>query len=98
LKDYILEHHIDIVAIQETKLESLPPRTLNFLSTFISNWIFKPSEGNLGGIHVGINESFYSVLDTLILNFFVIVHLRNKQDSFDWYFTVVYGPTISAKR
>jgi exonuclease III len=37
LKDYILDHHIDIVAIKETKLESLPSRTLNFISTYILN-------------------------------------------------------------
>jgi hypothetical protein len=70
LKDYILDQHIDIVAVLETKLESLPSRTLNFISIYISNRIFKPSEGNSGDILVGINESFYSVLDTFILNFF----------------------------
>jgi hypothetical protein len=87
LKNYILDHNIDILDIQETKLETLPSRTINYFSIFISNWIF-----------IVIKESFYSILDIFILDYSVTIHLRNKNDSFEWFFTVVYGPIIHSKR
>jgi putative Mn2+ efflux pump MntP len=55
LKKYLKDHRIDIVSIQETKMENIKDGFLLALSTSITNWIVKPSLDNSGGILVGIN-------------------------------------------
>jgi hypothetical protein len=80
------------------KLISLSDRTLNFLSSSINAWFFKPSVGNSGGIMIGINDNLFTVLNITILDFSITIQLKNKNDSFEWYFTVVYGPTSTSRK
>lgn len=98
LKELLIRHKIDIVAIQETKKESFPTRQLNALSHTINYWLCKPSIGSSGGILLGINENKFSVIDSWIKEFSVLVLLSNKSENFIWLFTVVYGPVLSSKR
>jgi uncharacterized protein YhaN len=40
----------------------------------------------------------FKVLNTIELDYSLIIKLENKNDSFVWYFTVVYGPNTAAKK
>lgn len=98
LKELLLTHNIDIVAIQETKRESIPTRQLNALSNNITFWLYKSSLGSSGGILVGINDSKFSIIDTWIKDFSITILLSNKSENFTWLYTVVYGLVISSRR
>ena len=98
LRDVLFNNHLDIVGIQETTKETFPIRTLNALSSSISHWIFKASQGSSGGILLGINDTKFSILNSWIMDFSISVHLKNKSDPFEWIFTVVYGPVLSSQR
>lgn len=98
LSDIFFTKRIDIVGIQETKKDSFPVRMLNAFSSTISRWIFKSSQGSSGGILVSINETKFELLNSWIMDFSISLHLRNKNEDFEWLFTVVYGPVISSQR
>lgn len=83
LKDLLIDNKIDLVGLQETKMETFPSRFFQTLSVKISFWTFKPSCGNLGGILVGVNEDKYEVLTTWVKEFSVSLLLKNKFDSFE---------------
>lgn len=92
LKEILYHNQIDIVGIQETKLESFSSRTLNALSNTVTHWTTKSSNGASGGLLLGINESKFWILNTWIMDFSITVHLKNKFENFEWLFTIVYGP------
>ena len=54
--------------------------------------------GSSGGILLGVNDDKYQVLNHWIKDFSISVLLKNRFDSFEWIFSVVYGPTISSLR
>jgi hypothetical protein len=88
LKEYISDNKIDIFGIHKTKVETLPSRTLNFLSSSISSWFFKPSYGN----------SLSKVLDTFELEFSLTIKLENKKDSFIWYYSSIWYYSCQEKK
>ena len=98
LKDILIHNKIDIVGIQETKLEVYPSRFFSNISTKINNWHYKPSVGSSGGILLGVNDDIFEVQSIWIKEFSISVLLKNKTDSFEWIFSVVYGPTVSHLR
>src|ERR1035438_663850 len=63
LSDIIRDNKIDIVCLQETKKEVFHERTLRSLSTSISQWVYKPSNGASGGLLFGFNNSLFSLID-----------------------------------
>lgn len=91
LKEILSSHHIDIVGIQETKKENFTNITLTALSSSITNWTFKSSNGASGGILLGLNDSKFWILDTWIREFTITLHVKNKTDNFEWLLTVTYG-------
>jgi exonuclease III len=82
LTEYLHQHKADLIDIQETKIESVSERILTKLSSTITCWVIKPSQGNSGGILVGINDSLYQVLDQWILDYSITICLKNKANSF----------------
>jgi exonuclease III len=64
LSDNLKSNNIDIVEIQETKMEKINECSLLAISYSITHWITKSSEGNFGGLLVGINISLFSILQT----------------------------------
>lgn len=92
LKEILYHNQIDIVGIQETKLESFSSRNLNAFSNTVTKWTPKSSNGASGGLLLGINESKFWILNTWIMDFSITVHLKNKFENFEWLFTIVYGP------
>lgn len=57
-----MDHHINLISLQETKKESISNRMLNNLGSHLFAWFVLPSIGNSGGILVGINEDFLKYL------------------------------------
>lgn len=94
----MIEHKIDIIALQETKLESIKERTLRNISLIINNWFILHSTGRSGGILVGINEDYYQVVNSWIGKFSVSILIKNKATGYEWLFTSVYGPSSSLSR
>jgi hypothetical protein len=58
VSEYLIQHKINLVGIQETMMESFSYRIINKISITINFWIVKPSQGNSEGILIDINESF----------------------------------------
>jgi hypothetical protein len=77
LKTHLKDHKIDIVSIQEFKMETIKDCTLIALSSSITEWITKPSIENSGGILVGINTSLFAIFQVWELNFSIIILLKN---------------------
>jgi hypothetical protein len=66
----LLNHHIDIVSIQETKKQEFKETTLSNISYKITHWFILPAIGRSGGILVGVNDTFFEIIDCKILAFF----------------------------
>lgn len=99
LKDFLSINRIDIVGVQETKKsENFSSRTLNALSSTITHWISKPSNGASGGLLLGIDDSKFWILDTWIKDFSITVHVKLKAANFEFLLTVVYGPVLANQR
>lgn len=60
LKEYLADNKIDLNGVQENKLDNLPLRTLNFLSTSISKWILNPPLPTLKGLWLVLVKIFFS--------------------------------------
>ena len=83
LRDHLCDKDIDLVGVQETKLEVYPNRFFQNLSVRINTWLFKPSVGSSGGILLGVNDDKYQVLNHWIKDFSISVLLKNRFDSFE---------------
>jgi hypothetical protein len=68
-----VEHKIEIVGLQEIKMETFSDRVLNKLSSKITFWLSKPSQGNSGGILVGVNDSLFTIINHWILDYSITV-------------------------
>lgn len=84
---------VDVVCLQETKMESISRRTvLSMLGTdFDNNFVYLPSAGASGGILVTWRTKLGIVSASRIDNFSVSVQFQptNKEA---WWLTCVYGP------
>jgi hypothetical protein len=92
LHDIIIDHKIDIIAVQETKKQKFSNRLVKSISTIVDVWIELPAIGLSGGILLGLESSKFSIEQQQIGQFSISVLLRNRIDSVLWCFTVVYGP------
>lgn len=54
-------------------------------------WI--PPKGRSGGILVGVNSLSFHVFKVEDVEFFVKLHLKNKEEGFQWVLMAVYGAT-----
>jgi hypothetical protein len=79
-------------------MEEIKERSLLAISSSITHWITKLSEGNSRGLLVGINISLFFILQTSILDYSIYVLLQNKQDSFTLLLTFVYGHVLSSHK
>lgn len=88
----ISDHHVDLIAIQETKKESFTNRALRFLSSKFDKWCWLPSVGRAGGILFGCDSDDYNVLDSQVHRFSISVWVQNRKDMHTWMVTIVYAP------
>jgi hypothetical protein len=78
----------------------------NFSKSFLSSlagdadfaWFCLPPCGRSGGILVGINTSTLLVKNVDNGDFCVKLHLRSKQDGFEWILVSVYGAAQDSRK
>jgi mannosylglycoprotein endo-beta-mannosidase len=92
VKEVILEHRLDFIALLETGRSNF---TIPFLSNLVAGqnfaWFCLPPHGRSGGILVGINTQTLSVIKVDNGDFCVKLHIKSKIDGFEWIFVPVYG-------
>jgi hypothetical protein len=56
------------------------------------------SDGNLGGLLVGINTALFSIINVWHMDFSIIILLKNTNENFIWLITFVYGLVLSCQK
>jgi exonuclease III len=99
LFDSVTEHHLDFIALLETKRNDY---NIAELGHFYANknflWDWTPPKGRSGGILVGFNKDKFNVLDIKHDNFVLKFKLRNKVDNFEWNMLAVYGAAQESEK
>lgn len=98
LHDIIVDHKIDLIAIQETKKEKFNNRVLKSISTHFDIWEWVPSIGRSSGILFGCDSSKFSYISHTAHQFSLDIHLECKTDGHKWQVTIVYGPVDRSKK
>lgn len=74
LKEVLQKEKIDFLGLQETCKKDFTASFLNKInSSYITKWMWSPSNGRSGGILVGINETIFEIMEEEYENFFVSV-------------------------
>jgi hypothetical protein len=94
----IIKQHIDIVCLQETKVDTFSNRMFLSISTPFKSWYFIPAIGSSRGILLGLNNVILDVLSIKMGCFSITVLLRNKWDNFQWALTTLYGPVLLSRK
>ena len=80
LHDLIIDHKVDLLAVQETKKDNFSQRCLNNISSRLDIWIWLPSIGRSGGILFGADSNKVQVLQHSLHHFSLNIVLENKVD------------------
>jgi hypothetical protein len=92
VSESIREYNLDFIALLET---GRPNFTIQFLRNLAGgrdfSWFCLPPHGRSGGILIGINNRSLEVKKVTTGDFCVKLHLRSKNDGFDWVLIPVYG-------
>jgi hypothetical protein len=67
LHDLIIDHHVDIVAIQETKKQTFSTRILRSISTKLDEWFELPFVGLSGGILIECDSAKVAIERYVVL-------------------------------
>jgi exonuclease III len=80
LKEILIKEHIDVVCLQETKIDTFSNRMLLSISIIFKSWYFLPTTGSsgVGGILLGLNYVIMDVLSVKMVCFSITILLRNK--------------------
>jgi hypothetical protein len=92
VKEAIRDHKLDFIALLETGRSNFSIPFLNQLAAgFNFNWFCLPPHGRSGGILVGVNSDTLQVLKVSNGDYCVKLHIKCKNDGFEWIFVPVYG-------
>src|SRR6266540_4912302 len=92
VQESIREHHLDFIALLETGRSNFTVPFLQHLACCLYfAWYCLPPHGRSGGILVGINMETLHVKKVDVGDFSVKLHLRCKNDGFEWVLILVYG-------
>jgi exonuclease III len=93
VKEFIEEHKLQMVGLQETMKDSFSGRDLLDLAgirEFTWQWI--PPKGKSGGILMGVCLETLELEDFSIHVFCIVMDVRDRRSNFRWRFITVYGP------
>jgi hypothetical protein len=93
LKDFMREHRLDVLGLQETIKQDFSTAELRSLECgqpFIWNWV--PAEGHSGGLLLGFREESFEVGEWNKGTFFIGAVLFQRSNRSKWCFVLVYGP------
>lgn len=97
VRDLCNSQRVDLVLLQETKLELMSPAVLKEVSSFReTGWFSLPSSGRARGILIFWNKSRVDAVGSDVGRFSLSVLAHFKGDTRCWMVSCVYGPTNSA--
>ena len=87
IKNFIRIHRVDMICLQETKVQEMNIEMVHSLGVgrFL-NWTALNAEGSAGGILLIWDKSRISLGDSLVGNFSVSRLFRMEEDGFQWVF------------
>ena len=92
LADFIRNHKLEFIGIQETKKMVFTSQFVNFISGPVDfSWVVLAAKRTAGGILVGFKNDCFEVINHTCLEYCVVVTIKNKIDKFIWQLVVVYG-------
>jgi exonuclease III len=93
LKDFMRDHRLDILGLQETIKQDFSTAELRSLECgqpFVWNWV--PAEGHSGGLLLGFREESFEVGEWFKGTFLISAVLFQRSNRSKWCFVLVYGP------
>ena len=99
IKNLIHDWQVDIICLQETKLELITDSIVRSLwQCRYVDWLFLGSSGASGGILLMWNSRVVEKIEGAVGYFSVSCKFKNVEDHQVWMFTGVYGPNINSDR
>jgi hypothetical protein len=99
VRQLLSQWKVDIVCLQETKLEMITTGLVQSLWRFLyAEWCFVPLIGASGGILLMLYRRVVSKVDVCVGNFVAASLFWNVEDSLEWAFVGVYGPNRDMHR
>ena len=99
IKDVIKSQKVDLVCIQETKIQEMSNGLVKSLGVGrCLEWGSLNSRGTAGGVLVFWDNRVLQLEEMEVGKFTVSCRFKSCEDGFCWCFTGVYGPTAKAER
>ena len=96
IKQFIRDQRVDLVCLQETKVQNMTLRMAQSLGERrFSDWVSVDASGSAGGILLLWDKRILEVSETVCGIFTTSCSFRNVEDGFQWIFTSVYGPVLA---
>ena len=99
IKNYIRNQRVDLMCIQETKIQEMSEGIVRSLGTgrFI-DWRALNAEGAAGGILIYLDKRVLDILDWEEGHFTLSCRFKTIENGAYWVFTGVYGPFTKVER
>jgi exonuclease III len=99
IKNLLKEWHVDVVCLQETKMEVITGQFVRSLwRCQYVDWMFLGSNGASGGILLMWDKRLVEKVEDAVGFFSVSCKFKNVEDQKIWMFTGVYGPNDARDR
>ena len=96
IKQFIRDQRVDLVCLQETKVQNMNLRMARSLGAGrFSDWVSVDASGSAGGILLMWDKRILEVSETVYGIFTASCSFRNVEDGFQWIFTGVYGLVLA---
>ena len=99
IKALIRSHKVDLVCLQETKIQEMSQGVIHSLGVgrFLG-WGAVDARGAAGGVVVFWDKRVLELVGLEVGIFSISCRFKNCEDGFMWFFTGVYGPTMKRYR
>jgi hypothetical protein len=99
VRNLLRQWRVDIVCLQETKLDFISRKIINSLwGCSYVDYCYVASSGASGGILLMWNKKVVSSLETEVGDYVTGCRFKNVVDGFEWAFVGVYGPNGNSDR
>ena len=99
IRNFIRSQRVDLVCLQETKIQNLSSADARSLGVGrLADWRAVEAEGSAGGVLVFWDTRKLELVEAELGHFSVTCMFKNVEDGFLWAFTGVYGPVKRSKR
>ena len=101
IRNFIRSQRVDLVCLQETKLQNLSSADARSFGVGIlveADWRVVEAKGSAGGILVFWDTRKLELVEAELGHFLATCMFKNVEDGFLWAFTGVYGPVKRCKR